>query len=103
MAAGWRPALGLFANVLRLSGHDAHFLPLSHQPLQPKSTKEALAEVVDFSRLTKCNKAPRLFLSATNVRTGKIKVFENDAVSVDVVLASACLPYLFHAVEIDGE
>jgi NTE family protein len=62
-----------------------------------------LSEVVDFDRLAKCNSAPRLFLSATNVRTGKIKVFQNDAMSVDVVLASACLPYLFHAVEIDGE
>jgi NTE family protein len=62
-----------------------------------------LVDVVDFDRLAKCNTAPRLFLSATNVRTGKIKLFGNAAVSADVVLASACLPYLFHAVEIDGE
>jgi NTE family protein len=79
------------------------FSPYHINPFNLNPLKEALAEVVDFSRLTKCNKAPRLFLSATNVRTGKIKVFENDAISVDVVLASACLPYLFHAVEIDGE
>jgi NTE family protein len=45
----------------------------------------------------------KLFLSATNVRTGKVRVFGNDEVNVDAVLASACLPFLFQAVEIDGE
>jgi NTE family protein len=70
------------------------FSPYHINPFNLNPLKEALAEVVDFSRLTKCNKAPRLFLSATNVRTGKIKVFENDAVSVDVVLASATFSML---------
>jgi NTE family protein len=45
----------------------------------------------------------KLFLSATNVRTGKIKVFDNDDIGPEAVLASACLPPLFQAVEIDGE
>ena len=45
----------------------------------------------------------KLFLSATNVRTGKIKVFSNDEIGPDAVLASACLPLIFQAVEIDGE
>ena len=70
----------------------------------PVSTEQSPAPALsslEFGGLSA--RAPRLFLSATNVRTGKIKVFENDAMSVDVVLASACLPYLFHAVEIDGE
>ncbi|MBV8797687.1 MAG: patatin-like phospholipase family protein, partial [Hyphomicrobiales bacterium] len=44
-----------------------------------------------------------LFITATNVRTGRGKVFKNDAVTPDVLLASACLPTLFQAVEIDGE
>ncbi len=44
---------------------------------------------------------PRLFVSATNVRTGKIRVFGGDEVTPDAVLASACLPTLFRAVEID--
>src|SRR5262249_19523067 len=69
------------------------FSPYHINPFNLNPLKEALTEVVDFSRLTKCNKAPRLFLSATNVRTGKIKVFENDAISVDVALASACLTF----------
>jgi len=62
-----------------------------------------LAEVIDFERLNVCPLATRLFISAPHVRTGKIKVFENADLTPDVVLASACLPYLFRAVEIDGE
>jgi NTE family protein len=79
------------------------FSPYQINPFNLNPLKSVLSEVIDFDRLAKCNRAPRLFLSATNVRTGEIKVFENDAMSVDVVLASACLPYLFYAVEIDGE
>lgn len=44
---------------------------------------------------------PRLFISATNVRSGKIRVFRGDEISTEVILASACLPSLFQAVEID--
>jgi NTE family protein len=45
----------------------------------------------------------KLYLSATNVRTGKVKIFEQGELSVDAALASACLPFMFQAVEIDGE
>jgi NTE family protein len=43
---------------------------------------------------------PRLFVCATNVRSGKIRVFTGDEVNTDVILASACLPTIFKAVEI---
>lgn len=46
---------------------------------------------------------PRLFVSATNVRTGKIKVFAGEAITPEAILASACLPTVFQTVEIDGE
>lgn len=46
---------------------------------------------------------PRLFVSATNVRTGKIKVFHGRAITPEAILASACLPTVFQTVEIDGE
>ncbi len=68
------------------------FSPYQINPFNLNPLKSVLSDVVDFDRIAKCNRAPGLFLSATNVRTGKIKVFENDAMSVDVVLASACLP-----------
>jgi NTE family protein len=46
---------------------------------------------------------PELYVGATNVRTGKIKVFSGDAITGDALMASACLPTMFQAVEIDGE
>jgi len=45
----------------------------------------------------------RLFVTATNVRTGQGRVFRNPQLTADVLLASACLPAMFHAIEIDGE
>lgn len=46
---------------------------------------------------------PRLFICATNVRTGKVRVFQGEEITTDSILASACLPTIFQAVEIDGE
>jgi NTE family protein len=79
------------------------FSPYQLNPFNFNPLKDVLLKVVDFEKLAACNRATRIFLSATNVRTGKIRVFENAELSVDVVLASACLPYVFQAVEIDGE
>jgi NTE family protein len=59
--------------------------------------------VVNFEHLQTCPHATRLFINATNVRTGKVRVFENAEVTLDTVLASACLPNVFKAVEIRGE
>jgi len=67
--------------------------------------KNPLAEIVaKFEYGAVCSKAgPALFVGATNVRTGKIKVFSGDGITGDALMASACLPTLFQAVEIDGE
>ncbi len=63
--------------------------------------RRILEESVDFGRL---NAAPiKLFVTATNVRTGRGRIFRNADLSPDALLASACLPTLFQAVEIDGE
>jgi NTE family protein len=60
-----------------------------------------LAETVDFARLSA---GPiKLFVTATNVRTGRGRVFRNKELTPDVLLASACLPTMFQAIEIDGE
>jgi len=72
--------------------------PLAFNPL-----RALLLKVVDFERLNHSPPAPHLFLNATCVRNGKIKVFETPSITVEKVLASACLPPYFHAVEIDGE
>ncbi|MGI9500983.1 MAG: patatin-like phospholipase family protein [Geminicoccaceae bacterium] len=79
------------------------FSPYQLNPFDFNPLRDVLEQVIDFDRLRQSDKAPELFLSATNVRTGKIKVFQNAELTSDVVLASACLPYIFKAVEIDGE
>ena len=67
----------------------------------PNPLTKVLAESIDFARLAK---APtKLFITATNVRTGRPRVFRNAELSSDVLLASACLPSMFQAVEIDGD
>ena len=64
--------------------------------------RSLLLEVVDFD-LLRHTRAVELFLCATNVKTSRIKVFDHAEITVDAVLASACLPFLFQAIEIDGE
>ena len=95
--AEFSPAFMAFQAVTHL------FSPYQLNPFDFNPLKEVLLKTVDFERLAECNRATRIYLSATNVRTGKIKVFENRDMSVDAVLASACLPYIFKAVEIGGE
>jgi len=72
--------------------------PFNFNPLQA-----LLLRVIDFERLNLSPPAPQLFLNTTNIRTGKIKVFQTPNITVNAVLASACLPPYFQAVEIDGE
>lgn len=63
--------------------------------------RDILEESIDFARVAS---APiRLFVTATNVRTGRGRVFRNADLSIDALMASACLPTMFKAVEIDGE
>jgi NTE family protein len=75
--------------------------PYTLNPMGKNPLREILAELIDFEVLAQ---SPiHLFITATNVRTGRGKVFKNEAVTPDVLLASACLPTLFQAIEIDGE
>jgi NTE family protein len=78
------------------------FSPYQFNPLDLNPLRDVLQKTIDFDAIHAC-KAVKLFISATNVRTGKVKVFRGEEVTLDVALASACLPYLFKAVEVDGE
>ncbi|MFV0460721.1 MAG: patatin-like phospholipase family protein [Actinomycetales bacterium] len=71
--------------------------PLDHDPL-----RDVLARHVDFEVL-RGQQAPMVTLAATNARTGRLRLFSNDELSVETVLASACLPSVHKAVEIDGQ
>ncbi len=70
--------------------------PLNYNPLL-----KLIEERVDFERVRSCD-AIKVFVSATNVETGRIRVFKKDELTADMVMASACLPFVFQAVEIDG-
>jgi NTE family protein len=63
--------------------------------------RDILAETIDFDRLTRTT--IKLFVTATNVCTGRGRIFRNGEITPDVLLASACLPTLFQAIEIEGE
>ena len=76
--------------------------PYRTDPRSINPLRAILDELVDFDKV-RANDALKLFISATNVRDGKIRVFSGDEITADAILASACLPYLFQAVEIDGE
>jgi NTE family protein len=95
-ALSFTPAFLLFDLMTRLMS------PYQFNPLNINPLRHVLEQSVDFDRL-KRSTAIKIFLSATNVRTGKIKVFKDAEISPDAVLASACLPLIFQAVEIDGE
>jgi NTE family protein len=76
--------------------------PHQFNPLDINPLRDVLAEEVDFERVRACRRV-RLFISATNVRTGRLKEFRQPELSVDAVMASACMPLVFRTVEIDGE
>ena len=78
------------------------FSPYDLNPFNLDPLRDVLAETLDFAALASCRQI-KLFISATNVRTGKIRVFEKHEVTIEALLASACLPTVFQAVEIDGE
>jgi NTE family protein len=77
------------------------FSPYQFNPLNINPLQTLLEAHVDFEAL-RADEAPRLFLSATDVRTGRLRLFSNGEVTARSVMASACLPQLFHAVELDG-
>ena len=76
--------------------------PYQLNPFDYNPLRDLLEKTVNFDRLRK-ESAVKLFLCATNVRTGKVRIFENHELTASAVLASGCLPFLFKAVEIDGE
>ena len=78
------------------------FSPYQFNPLNQNPLRQVLLDSVDFAALNPKTCPIKLYLAATKVRTGKIKVFDNSEI-VDAVLASSCLPFLFQAVEIDHE
>jgi NTE family protein len=90
------PAYVMFDLMTRM------FSPYELNPLNADPMRAMLEAEVDFERL-RADGAVKMFLGATNVRTGRLRIFETHEITVDHVMASACQPLLAQAVEIDGE
>jgi len=93
----WSPIFSMIGFVTRMLS-PYQFNPANYNPL-----RDVVEQSIDFDVLQRPDCPVKLFLSATNVRTGKVKIFTGKEITVDAVMASACLPTMFHAVEIDGE
>ncbi|MEO0371123.1 MAG: patatin-like phospholipase family protein [Pseudomonadota bacterium] len=75
--------------------------PYDLNPLRVDPLRKIVERMVDFDRVRGVT-GMGVFLSATNVETGRIRVFEKPEITLDTVMASACLPNIYQAVEIDG-
>jgi NTE family protein len=75
--------------------------PYALNPLNFNPLRDILKESVDCERLA--HSPIKLFITATSVRTGRGRIFRNAEITAEVLLASACLPTMFRAIEIDGE
>src|SRR5262249_2295358 len=84
-----------------LDATSRYLSPYGFSPLNLNPLKELVERFVDFEVVRRCQ-SPQLFVSATNVETGRLRIFSHDKVTAEAIAASACLPNLFRAVEIDG-
>lgn len=78
------------------------FSPYEFNPFNLNPMREVLEKTVDIKAIRETCPIP-IFVAATGVRTGKARIFKREELTVEHLLASSCLPTLFHAVEIDGE
>ena len=78
------------------------FSPYELNPMGLNPLRDLLDDIVDFDNVNK-SRSVKVHVTATNVRTGRPRIFSAGEVTVDAVMASACLPQMYPAVEIDGE
>ncbi len=78
------------------------FSPYELNPTNANPLREHVEASVDFARLRGAT-GPALYVCATNVLTGRLRVFERAEMSAAAIMASSCLPLLHHAVEVDGQ
>lgn len=96
----WNLDWSLSYNFLDLVGRI--FSPYQVNPLNLNPLRWLLDSVLDHKLLNTSN-GIKLFISATQVRSGQPRIFECGEITTDVILASACIPQLFQAIEIHGE
>lgn len=105
-----RTPIDMYLGIWNLAGSPSYhaadaltrtFSPYLLNPFNLNPLLDLLHESIDWDRVRACD-AFDLFISATNVETGRVKVFDRDALTPEMVMASAALPFLYQAIEIDG-
>ena len=100
LVTGWNmdasPSYHMFDMLSRV------FSPYELNPLNLNPMKLILDEFIDTEKIQSCSMI-KLFIAATHVTSGQARVFQCHEITTDVLLASACIPFLFQAVEIEGE
>lgn len=97
-----KPYLNVPLNFYFFSSMINLFSPYQFNPFNIHPIRQVLDKLIDFEKI-KTQSDIKLFICATNVETGKIRIFKEKDLSADVILASACLPKLFQAVEVKGD
>lgn len=101
-AQGEGESMGLSPAGKLMASWVGHFSPSQFNPFDLNPLRDLLNRQIDFERLrTAC--PFKLFVGTTQANTGRLRLFRESELTVDVMLASACLPKIHHPVEIDGE
>jgi NTE family protein len=99
---GHSEAISLTPASKMVANWAGQFSPYQLNPLGLNPLRDVLKRQIDFEGLQK-NSPFKLFVGTTQANTGKLRIFRENELTVDVLLASACLPKIHHAIEIDGE
>jgi NTE family protein len=102
LAHRFSESIGLSQASKIMASWAGHFSPSQLNPLDLNPLRDQLNRQIDFEALRKSS-VFKLFVGATQANTGKLRIFRENELSVDVLLASACLPKIHHTIEIDGE
>lgn len=102
LTQGEGESIGLSPASKVLATWAGQFSPAQLNPFDLNPLRELLTRQLDFERLRR-HSPFKLFVGTTNVKTGRLRVFRENELSVNVLLASACLPKIHHSIEIDGE
>lgn len=99
---GYSESISLSPASKKMANWAGQFSPYQLNPLGLNPLRDLLKRQIDFEALQK-NSPFKLFVGTTQANTGKLRIFRENELTVDVLLASACLPKIHHAIEIDGE
>lgn len=101
-AAGNDGGIGVSSGVRMMTQWMQHFSPEQLNPFAVDPVRDILSAHIDFERLRAASPV-KLFVAATHANTGRLRLFQAHEMSVSTILASACLPTVQRAIEIDGE